>query len=165
MSDRRMLWSVYGVPTEPRPRPGGGMPWRTSGQKVRAVALSAAAIAAVYGAGYLLVTSDLVVTSPSTMLEKLAPAGRAGEYRDGTYTATARNKFGSVTVAVTIASGRISRVEITGSDTFYPQSYIDGLPDQVVTTQSADVPVVSGATASWQDFVQAVQQALRQAES
>jgi uncharacterized protein with FMN-binding domain len=140
------------------------MPWRTRGQKARVVALSAAAITAVYAAGYLLVTSDLVVAFPSTMIEQLSPSGQAGEYRDGTYTGTASNQFGSVTVAVTIAAGRISQVEITRSDTFYPQSYIDGLPDQVVRTQSADVPVVSGATASWQDFVRAVLQALRQAE-
>ncbi|MDP4501832.1 FMN-binding protein [Nonomuraea turcica] len=140
------------------------MPWRTPGEKARAVALSAAAIGAVYASGYLVVTTPaLAGMSPSEVILELAPPASAGTYRDGTYTGTASNKFGSVSVAVSIASGRISRVEIIGSDTLYPRSYIDGLPDQVLNTQSADVPVVSGATASWEDFVQAVQRALREA--
>ena len=37
--------------------------------------------------------------------------------------------------------GQIGRVEITGSDTFYPQSYIDGLPAKVV-----NAPVVASAS-------------------
>jgi uncharacterized protein with FMN-binding domain len=140
------------------------MPWRTTGEKVRLVALSAATISAIYSAGYLVVSSPAVVpASPSAVSRELVPPLPPGQYRDGTYAGTARDVFGSVTVAVTIAGGRIGGVEITRSDTFYPQSYLDGLPARVVNAQSADVPVVSGATASWQDFVQAVQQALQEA--
>jgi uncharacterized protein with FMN-binding domain len=158
-----MLWSVHGVPTNPKRRTGGGMPWRSPREKAGIVVLSAAVIASVYGAGFAFLNSGRLITPPSTVIEQLAPMEQAS-YRDGTYSGTATNRFGGVSVAVTITSGRISRVEITGSDTFYPQSYIDGLPDEVVRTQRSVVPAVSGATASWDDFVRAVQQALRKAE-
>lgn len=147
-------------------RSAGGMPWRTRGQKLQLVAISAATVGALYGAGHLLVDSPMVADAPSsTSGQGLIPPARPGNYRDGTYTGTAQNEFGGVSVAVTIASGRISTVRITGCNTFFPQTYIDGLPTKVITAQSADVAAVSGATGSWQDFVQAVQQALRQAAS
>jgi uncharacterized protein with FMN-binding domain len=140
------------------------MPWRTPREKLQVVAVSAATIGALYGAGYLIVSSPAVATdSPSSVQQDLVPPVPMGGYHDGKYVGTAENSFGGVSVAVTITSGRISGVEITDSTTFYPQRYIDGLPLEVVGAQSADVPVVSGATASWQDFVQAVQRALVQA--
>lgn len=158
MNDRRTARSIY------EDQSPGGLPWRTSTEKLRTVALATAAIGAIYAAGYGLVSSPSIGgSSPSAVILELTPPAVAGEYRDGTYGASASNEFGGVTVAVTISAGRIARVEITNSSTVYPQAYIDGLPAQVVTGQSADVPVVTGATASWEDFVQATQRALRAA--
>jgi uncharacterized protein with FMN-binding domain len=141
------------------------MPWRTRAEKLQLVAISAATVAALYGAGHLLVNSPMVAGAPPSSQQDLIPPASPGNYRDGTYTGTAQNEFGGVSVAVTIASGQIREVRITGCNTFFPQTYIDGLPTKVVTGQSANVAAVSGATGSWQDFVQAVQQALRQAAS
>jgi uncharacterized protein with FMN-binding domain len=151
-------------PSRPRPEGRGGMPWRTRAQKLQAIGLSAAAITMTYGAGYLLVTGPAGPEQAQLARQRLlTPPAQPGQYRDGTYRGAASNVFGSVEVAVTIGDGRIRQVQITRCTTFYPQSYVDGLPAKVLTAQSADVAVVSGATGSWQDFTAAVQQALAQA--
>ncbi|HEY0803812.1 MAG TPA: FMN-binding protein [Pseudonocardiaceae bacterium] len=90
----------------------------------------------------------------------MTPPGPAGRLRDGVYPGHASNAYGGVDVQVTITHGRISGVRIVAGSTFYPLSYLDDLPTKVITAQSARVPVVTGATASWQDFTRAVQQAL-----
>ena len=140
------------------------MPWRTRAQKLQAIGLSAAAITMTYGAGYLLVTGPAGPEQAQLVRQRLlTPPAKPGQYRDGTFTGAASNVFGGVEVAVTITGGRIQRVQITRCTTFYPQSYLDGLPAKVLAAQSAEVAVVSGATGSWQDFTAAVQQALTQA--
>ncbi|MGB8460433.1 MAG: FMN-binding protein, partial [Priestia megaterium] len=82
---------------------------------------------------------------------------------DGTYSGQGSNRIGTVYVSVTIKNDRIETVEITEADTHYSQSYIEGLPAQVVQRQSSDVDVVSGATLSTEDFQNAVDDALQQA--
>ncbi|HJP76905.1 MAG TPA: hypothetical protein VJ914_21735 [Pseudonocardiaceae bacterium] len=144
-----------------------GLPWHTTREKWRIVAVSAAAISAVYGIGY-------AVTQPGS--EPAPGIPRSGDVRlslnlpdgppagatfvDGVYHGSASNEFGTIEVAVTIASGRVSAVRISRCTTFFPQSYVDGLPDKVVSTQSTHLAVVSGATGSWQDFVAATRFAL-----
>jgi uncharacterized protein with FMN-binding domain len=76
------------------------------------------------------------------------------------YPGTATNEFGTIAVEVTVARGRISAVRITRCTTFFPQSYVAGLPDKVISTQATNLAVVSGATGSWQDFVAATRFAL-----
>lgn len=120
------------------------------------LAVSAAAIAGIYGFGY-------AVTTPGTSARQVAsqlslPNG--ARLADGTWPGESSNGFGSVAVAVRVAGGRIAHVAITSCTTFFPEGYIAGLPAKVVARQSADVDVVSGATASWQDFVFAVRDAL-----
>lgn len=88
------------------------------------------------------------------------------QYLDGTYNGSASNQIGTVAVAVTVKSGKITDVQITACDTHYPQAYIDPvLPDYVVSNQTTQIPVVSGATLSTEDFYYAVVQALSQAQN
>jgi uncharacterized protein with FMN-binding domain len=69
-------------------------------------------------------------------------------------------------VAVSVKSGKIANVQITACYTHYPESYIDPvLPDYVVTHQTTQIPVVSGATLSTEDFYYALVQALSQAQN
>lgn len=151
------------------PRHGhrGGLPWRTTQQKWRIVALSAAAIGAVYGIGYAVTQpgADATPAIPrsgdvrlSLNLPDAPPPGST--FADGVYPGTASNEFGTIAVELTIAGGRIAQVRISRCTTFFPQSYVDGLPDKVVSTQSTNLAVVSGATGSWQDFVAATRFAL-----
>jgi uncharacterized protein with FMN-binding domain len=85
-------------------------------------------------------------------------------YKNGTFTGSASNRIGSVTVAVTIKQDKITNVAITNCDTHYSESRIDGLPQQVVARQSGNVDIVSGATLSSEDFQTAVEEALQSAK-
>ncbi|MBV9356108.1 MAG: FMN-binding protein [Chloroflexi bacterium] len=124
-------------------------------QSPRATATSVPAPAASRaGAG----TAPPTSTSTST-------AAATGAYRDGTYTGTGNSRRGSVQVSVTIQSGRIASVNIGRVSTEYPASDIARLPNEVVSRQSAQVDVVSGATFSSIAFRGAVQQALQQAQA
>jgi uncharacterized protein with FMN-binding domain len=160
-----------GVPATRKPPPRrtatpGGMPWNNTGEKVRLITVSAAVIGAIYAGGYAMAQSGgiLEFARPTSSIKlSLTPPARPGRFRDGTFSGTGSNMYGTVDVEIAIQSGRIGQVSITRCDTFFSQSFIDGLPALVVHAQSADVPVVSGATASWQDFVMAVQDALNQA--
>ncbi len=155
----------------------------------RMVALSSAAIAAVYFAG-LAATREAAAglaggAATSAPLSRAAPqpsatptvvppiqasrtassgaATSSSRYADGTYSGTGTSRFGSISVSVTIQSGRITNVAITRATTSFPVSRIASLPGQVVARQSAQVDRVTGATYSSQAFRQAVQQALSQA--
>jgi uncharacterized protein with FMN-binding domain len=145
----------------------GVLPWRTPREKWRIVAVSAAAISAVYGIGYAVTQPVTAATRPvprsgdvrvSLNLPDAPPSG--AKFVDGVYPGTASNEFGTIEVEVAIAGGRIDTVRISRCTTFFPQSYVAGLPDKVVATQSTSLAVVSGATGSWQDFVAATRFAL-----
>ncbi|ACV59606.1 FMN-binding domain protein [Alicyclobacillus acidocaldarius subsp. acidocaldarius DSM 446] len=137
------------------------------------VAICTAAIAAMYGAGYVITEPYADRTLPGSA--PTSPRGHAGEargeapserYLDGVYRGSGSDQIGTIDVEVTIAGGRIAKVVITRCDTHYPQSDIDPvLPDEVVKAQSADVRFVSGATLSSFAFALAVQQALHQAKN
>jgi uncharacterized protein with FMN-binding domain len=159
--------SPAGRYSTPRRGRRGGLPWRTPQEKWRIVAMSTAAISVVYGIGYAVTQTEQDVASViprsgdvrvSMNLPDAPPPGSV--FMDGVYPGTATNEFGTIAVAVTITGGRIAHVRITKCSTFFPQSYVDGLPDRVVSTQSTNLAVVSGATGSWQDFVAATRFAL-----
>ena len=92
-------------------------------------------------------------------------AGRPGpSLKDGTYTGLGTSRRGDVQVSLSVQGGRIASVNITGANTQYPTRFIANLPGQVISRQSAQVDVVSGATYSSLAFRGAVQQALQRAQ-
>ena len=84
-------------------------------------------------------------------------------YKDGTFSGWGRCRHGSIEASVSIEGGRIVATEITQCLTRYSCSWIDNLPGQVVSRQSADVDYVSGATESTDAFYDAVSAALASA--
>lgn len=103
--------------------------------------------------------------TPSPAVQSPAsPSAPKSKYKDGTFSGSGTNRFGTVEVDVTIKSGKISTVEITRSATRYPERYIDSLPAAVIASQSAKIDTVSGATRSSEDFINAVTDALGKAE-
>jgi uncharacterized protein with FMN-binding domain len=94
--------------------------------------------------------------------EPSAPQNKV--YKDGTFTGEASNRIGGVQVAVTTKADKIVAVKITNCTTSYSESNIAGLPQQVISKQSATIDLVSGATLMSEDFQGAVQQALHQAK-
>lgn len=151
----------------------------------RLVALSSSAIATIYFAGFVAtrsadaglasaatptttpVTTNATGTSvPTATVGATASATTTAPstaYKDGTYTGSGTSRRGGVNVSVTVSGGTISNVTITSVSTEYPVSRIASLPAQVVSRQSANVNVISGATYSSQAFQQAVQAALANA--
>lgn len=87
-------------------------------------------------------------------------------YRDGIYTESAMGKKGKVEVTVTIESGVISQIEI-GENQETPRfmkKVSSQLPDEIIKAQSVDVDTVTGATATSNAVLRAVQDCLAEAE-
>jgi uncharacterized protein with FMN-binding domain len=104
-------------------------------------------------------STQKVASKPSAPKQK-----QNSVYRDGTFSGEASNRIGDVQVAVTTKQDKIVAVKITSCTTSYSESNIAGLPQEVLSRQSANIDFVSGATLSSEDFQGAVQQALQQAK-
>ncbi len=102
----------------------------------------------------------------STKSSSKPPSKPAVKYKDGTYTGSGTNPYGSLSVSLTIAHGKIASVKITQWTMHYPQYVIDPqLPQEVVSMQTWQIYIVSGATASTYNFAQAVYLALQKAKA
>lgn len=108
-------------------------------------------------------TAPVATATTTTAATPTATAASTAAYRDGTYTGSGTSRRGGVNVSVTVQSGRVTNVTISGVTTQYPVSRISALPAQVVARQTAQVDNVSGATYSAQAFKLAVQAALSKA--
>ena len=85
---------------------------------------------------------------------------------DGDFEGSGQGYGGVITVKVTISDGYIDNVAVTSHANEDPAYYIlaEGLVDDIVNTQSADVDTVSGATFSSKGIISAVKEALAKAE-
>jgi uncharacterized protein with FMN-binding domain len=136
------------------------------------VALYSSVILAVYVGGYNLIQqpaglqgqSSAISCTPSIAPTETPATGLPNAlYRDGTYCGIGTSPFGDVQVAVKILQGRIRSVEITQITTYFPKTWIEGLPSQVVARQNATIDLVTGATGSSDAFQGAVSEALSKA--
>jgi uncharacterized protein with FMN-binding domain len=94
-----------------------------------------------------------------TVIRSTKPAGAAfSGLADGTRSATASEGEVSATVEVTVASGRIERLTLKDGVNI-EASLAETLFDAVKATQSSQVDAVSGATASSQVLLRAVEAA------
>lgn len=90
-----------------------------------------------------------------------------GGYKDGTYQGSGTGFGGTITVQVTVSGGKITAVDIlsaSGETGSYFAS-AQGVVSKVLSSQSPNVDAVSGATYSSNGIIQAVQNALSQAEN
>jgi len=87
----------------------------------------------------------------------------APKYTDGTYAGWGTSRHGDIQAQVEIANGKIASARIISCLTRYSCSWIEALPGQVVSRQSANVDYVSGATQSSDAFYYAIVQALAKA--
>lgn len=90
-----------------------------------------------------------------------------GGYVDGIYTGTAEGFGGDITVQVTIGGGKILSIEILHAEDETP-SYLkqaEKVMERILTVQSTEVDVVSGATWSSAGIINAVSEALSKAIS
>ncbi len=113
-------------------------------------------------------TSTTSTRSAATTTATTTGAAASG-LTDGTFTgATASNRFGSVSVTLTVAGGRITNVvaKTTAVDSKSAQINTRAVPtlkSEVLAAQSADIANVSGATYTTRAYVSSLQSALDQA--
>ena len=90
----------------------------------------------------------------------------SGEYKDGTYTGSARGFGGKIKVEVTIKKGKIKSVKIL-SASGETSSYLNkakALLKRIVAKQTTNLSAVSGATYSSNGIIKAVRNALAKAK-
>jgi uncharacterized protein with FMN-binding domain len=105
--------------------------------------------------------------APTNAAAAAAPADAAPArvgFKDGTYTGYGRSNHGDIEATVDVVDGKIVDSYITKCLTEYSCSWIVALPPQVSQRQSAEVDIVSGATASSNAFYAAIRQALSKAK-
>jgi uncharacterized protein with FMN-binding domain len=118
--------------------------------------------------------STTYVASPTTATEDSASTNSGmptpTTYTDGTYTGTVENSvYGPVQVAVTIAGGKITEVDVPqypsdpGHTTEVTNESLPILKQEVITAQAGNVNIVSGATQTSEAFNQSLATALAQA--
>lgn len=87
------------------------------------------------------------------------------KYTPGTYSATAKGFGGDVTVAVTVDASKITDVSIQGPDETenVGGKALDQLSESIISEQSADIDVVSGASYTSNAVIEATKNALDKA--
>lgn len=89
----------------------------------------------------------------------------ADAYADGTYTGSAQGYGGTITVSVKIADGKIKAISVVSasSETASYFAKAKAVINKVITAQSPNVDVVSGATYSSNGILNAIKKALNKA--
>ncbi|MBZ4662690.1 MAG: 4Fe-4S binding protein [Caloramator sp.] len=89
-----------------------------------------------------------------------------GKYKDGKYIGSAIGFKPGLTVEVTISGGKISKIEIVDHNETpsYAKIPFKIVPDEIIKKQSTNVDAVSGATRTSVGIMNAVAEALKQAE-
>lgn len=104
-----------------------------------------------------------------TTKKKATKKGKSGtiDLKDGTYKGSANGYGGKVTVNVTVSKKTMTAIDIVSApgetDSFFSRA--KGVIDEMLTAQSTDVDVVSGATYSSNGIIGAVKNALYGTES
>lgn len=88
-----------------------------------------------------------------------------GGYKDGTYQGSGTGFGGTVTVQVTVADGKITKIDILDASGETPSYFASarGVVSKILAGQTPNVDAVSGATYSSNGIIQAVQNALSKA--
>lgn len=96
--------------------------------------------------------------------KSLGTVKEASAYKDGTYTGTATGFVGPITVKVTVAGGKVTAITVTSTSDNEPYlSNAKAVIDRIITSQTTNVDVVSGATYSSNGIIGAVRNALSKA--
>ncbi|MEP6710625.1 MAG: FMN-binding protein [Candidatus Saccharibacteria bacterium] len=111
-------------------------------------------------------------TSTSTTSSPTADATSSSQYKDGSYDGTtSSNRFDEIKVAVVVSGGKITTIR---TPTLYGDSgrsdsinsyAVPKLTQQALTTQSASIDGVSGASYTTAAYVNSLQSALDQAKA
>ncbi len=113
--------------------------------------------------------APIKVNNSTSSSSSSAPAKKK-TYKDGSFTGTVANVYyGNVQVKVTIASGKISNINVLQYPNDNPtSSYISSqaipmLKSEVIKSQSGNINTITGASYVSEGFIQSLQSALSQA--
>jgi len=115
--------------------------------------ISVVLVICICGVGFLLLGKNKTINA---QLNGISPASVA----DGTYEGSYSGFRWSNTVSVTVQDHKIVDIQQVKPQVVASQSTIDKLVGSVVSSQSTDIDVVSGATADTKAFLSAVEDAL-----
>ena len=110
------------------------------------------------------VANDTTTSDSTRSADSTSAARKQPQWKDGVFSGWGTSRHGDIQATVVIDKGRITYAEITQCLTRYSCSWIERLPGQVVSRQSADVDYVSGATQSTNAFYYAIVDALSKAK-
>lgn len=110
-------------------------------------------------------SSDNTSSDDSDDATEASTIADAGDWTDGTYTATVTGKKGDFDVTVVIEDGYIASIEIGENNETESKGgvAIAQLPDEIVDAQSTDVDTVSGATITSEAIIEGVNECLEEA--
>lgn len=91
----------------------------------------------------------------------------SGTWKDGTYTGSGKGFGGTISVKVTVKDGKISAIDVTSAsgETASYFSKAKGIIPKMISGQTTNVDVASGATYSSNGIITAVRNALSKAET
>ncbi|MGB4659931.1 MAG: FMN-binding protein, partial [Mobilitalea sp.] len=134
---------------------------------VNAIVAGTASCALVLGAVYLgnYCEERLNISNESLTATVSAQTISENALADGTYEGTGSGFRGETTVNVTVSEGIISEIQIvsTDDDAKYMNKASNQMIADMISTQTAEVDTVSGATYSSNGLIEAVKEALSQA--
>lgn len=116
-------------------------------------------------------TSSSTTSASSAATSSAATATAASGFKNGTFTgATSTNRYGGVSVTITVANGKITAVNATTNANDNHSAQINSravpvLKSETLSAQSADVSTVSGATYTSDSYLTSLQSALDQAKA
>lgn len=113
------------------------------------------------------VESETDAVDVSDEISETDEQSTSNRYINGTYTASAYGYDGEITVNVTIVNDEITEITAKSAeeDPWYFEQAEKSVIESIISKQNTDVDAVSGATYSSKGIMQAVENALRQAEN
>ena len=97
----------------------------------------------------------------------VSKVSESGTWNDGTYTGSGKGFGGTISVKVTVKDGKISAIDVTSAsgETASYFSKAKGIIPKMISGQTTNVDVASGATYSSNGIITAVRNALSKAET
>ncbi len=99
------------------------------------------------------------------LLTLLVGCSSGSAWKDGTYTGTAEGVHGEIKLSVEVSSGEISKIDVVSHSETSGVSELafEQMPKLIIEAQSLEVDTVAGATVSSEAILEAVGEALENA--
>ena len=102
----------------------------------------------------------------ATVILAVGCQAESGKYNDGIYNGSGEGKYGPIKVEVSVEKGKISTIKVLEHNETPGLSdpAIEKTPQDIIKAQSTEVSIVSGATVTSKGIIEAVNDAIKDAE-